>query len=308
MLNRTVFASAVATAVAALALVAVQPAAAVPHYVLPGESLWSVATANGIGTATLAAANGLTPDAFLISGTTIQVPVGSAASATTQTAAYVTRRHLVAPGESLSSVAAAHGVSISALAAANGLSPTAYIIIGTTLTIPGATTTSAAYTSTSSTTSKATSVALGTCSSNCTSGHRPIPTSERLTAQQVGDIAQSYGMSRTLVQAIGWQESGFNNAAVSSSNARGVMQLIPPTWDFVNRNLAGGKLNPASAHDNVVAGALYLRYLYRLKGGDRDATIGSYYQGPARKTVLPETQRYISSVLGFKNWYSRHPK
>jgi soluble lytic murein transglycosylase-like protein len=86
------------------------------------------------------------------------------------------------------------------------------------------------------------------------------------------------------------------------------MQIIPGTWEFINSQLAGGTLNPASAEDNVRAGSLYLRYLYRLKGGNRDATIGSYYQGPGRADTLPETQRYVTSVLGFKNWFAANGK
>ena len=44
--------------------------------------------------------------------------------------------HLVAPGESLSSIAAADGLSVSSLAAANGLSPNAFLTAGSTVVIP----------------------------------------------------------------------------------------------------------------------------------------------------------------------------
>jgi LysM repeat protein len=282
----------IASAAAILACSA-QSAGATAHYVQPGESLWSIASANGITAGTLAAANGLAADAQIISGTTIDVPVGGTTTSTSSTSQAVQSSsgggHLVQSGESLWSIASANGTSVDALAAANGLSSTAQIITGTSLTIPGGS-----------------SSAQSACD-GC-AGNVPVPTAERVSSGQVGDVASSYGMSRSLVQAIGWQESGFNNAALSSANARGVMQIIPSTWKFINNNLAGGTLNPASAHDNVAAGALYLRYLYRLKGGDRDATIGSYYQGPGRETVLPETQRYVSSVLGFKDWYARSGK
>ncbi|MGH2905795.1 MAG: lytic transglycosylase domain-containing protein [Solirubrobacterales bacterium] len=261
----------------ACAGLAVAAPSAQAHVVQPGESLWSVASANGITAATLAAANGLGAESQLIAGTTINVPGGSVVSSQSG-------GRVVQPGESLWSIASANGLSVASLAAANGLSPTAQLIAGTRIAVAGTTT------------------------SVNTAGTRPTPTAERVSAQQVGDIAQSYGMSRSFVQAVGWQESGFNNAALSPANARGVMQIIPPTWNFINRNLAGGTLNPASAHDNVAAGVLYLRHLYRLKGGSRDATIASYYQGPGRQYLLPETQRYVSSVLSFKNWYERNPK
>lgn len=60
-------------ALAALALTA--PAgAAVPHTVVPGESLWAVDAVNGFAFGTVAAANGLAADAHLVAGEEIQIP------------------------------------------------------------------------------------------------------------------------------------------------------------------------------------------------------------------------------------------
>jgi LysM repeat protein len=50
------------------------------HLVQPGESLWSVAVANGLSVGELASFNGLAEDTLLIAGETIQVPAGGAAS------------------------------------------------------------------------------------------------------------------------------------------------------------------------------------------------------------------------------------
>jgi LysM repeat protein len=65
-----------AGAVTAMAGAAGAPAAgaAVPHVVQPGETLWSIAAANGFTTRTVAAFNGLPEDAQIVEGTTIQVP------------------------------------------------------------------------------------------------------------------------------------------------------------------------------------------------------------------------------------------
>jgi LysM repeat protein len=48
--------------------------AAVPHTVLPGESFWSISSANGLSVSALAAYNGMTESSTLIAGTTISVP------------------------------------------------------------------------------------------------------------------------------------------------------------------------------------------------------------------------------------------
>ena len=54
----------------------------VAHTVQPGETLSGVAAVNGMSTADLAAANGLSDDAYLISGDTIQIPSASGAGTT----------------------------------------------------------------------------------------------------------------------------------------------------------------------------------------------------------------------------------
>jgi LysM repeat protein len=133
------------------ALVASQASAAVPHTVMPGETLWSIAAANNFTTHTLAAYNGLSDDAQVYVGETIQVPTedeGAAAVASASTSATASTStssgisHTVQPGESLSSVAAANGVSLGTLAADNGLAPDAYLIVGQQITIPSPSTTS----------------------------------------------------------------------------------------------------------------------------------------------------------------------
>jgi LysM repeat protein len=59
---------------AALPFLASPAPAAVPHTVLPGETLWSIAVASNFTTRTVAAFNGIPVDAHVIAGETIQVP------------------------------------------------------------------------------------------------------------------------------------------------------------------------------------------------------------------------------------------
>ena len=58
------------------------------HTVQPGESLSSVASANGTTIDALAAANGLSPDSFLIIGQAITIPTASGTTATSSTDTY----------------------------------------------------------------------------------------------------------------------------------------------------------------------------------------------------------------------------
>ena len=107
----------------------------------------------------------------------------------------------------------------------------------------------------------------------------PAPTNTRLDSGTVSSVASQHGVSGSLAAAVAYQESGFNNAMVSSANARGVMQVMPGTWTWIQDNLASTKLNPASATDNVAAGSLYLKSLLEQTGGDEATAIAGYYQG-----------------------------
>jgi hypothetical protein len=187
--------------------------------------------------------------------------------------------HTVAPGESLWSIAAQDGLTVDELAAANGLSPDAPLVAGTTLLIP-----------------PAADAGSGACVWDCASSVHPHPTDEVVTPEQVGAIAAEHGMSAPLVQSIAWNESAFDNASVSSAGARGVMQIIPDTWSFISEQLAERPLDPASALGNVEAGVIYLHHLYHLTGGDGDATVAAYLQGPNRDQLLPETEAYLREV------------
>jgi LysM repeat protein len=131
---------------AVVSLAAASPAAgAVPHVVAPGESLWSVASANGISVESLAAYNGLSSDSLLYTGSTIQVPTAAEVGITsTSTSTGSTAGHVVQPGESLWSVATANGITVSSLAAYNGLAEDSYLTVGQTLQIPAATSATAA--------------------------------------------------------------------------------------------------------------------------------------------------------------------
>lgn len=136
----------------AVALALATPArASTSHLVQPGETLSAIAAANGLSTASLAAWNGISAEGLLISGGSIIVPTtaeagvetaGSGASATTSGGSGAT--HSVVAGESLGSIAAANGISVADLAATNGLSVTGTLLIGTSLTIPEATSSTAA--------------------------------------------------------------------------------------------------------------------------------------------------------------------
>jgi LysM repeat protein len=319
-------------------------AAYTPHDIAPGESLYSIAAADGLSVGQLAAANGLSPSAHLLAGATLQIPpqgassglassgvasggAGSDAGAAT-TAGESTPSgasassaepagddgaggaasgggggYVVQPGDTLSALAVRYGTSVAALAANNGLDPNGILRSGVKLQLSrgggaAARSSSSVPVTTSATTTTPQSVGVNS---------PPYPTPERVSGSEVGSIANANGVPPSLAKAIGWQESGFNNALVSGADARGVMQILPTTWDWIQNNLTpSNPLAPASASENVRGGVLLLHSLLASTGGNAALAAAGYYQGLAsvrRRGMFGDTQQYVRSVLALRRQF-----
>ncbi len=109
----------------------------------------------------------------------------------------------------------------------------------------------------------------------------------------------------SLAEAIADQESGFNNALTSSADARGVMQILPGTWNWIGQTLAGpAPLSPASAYSNVRAGVLLLHSLLQSTGGNQAEAAAGYYQGlPSvlQHGMYSDTQQYVNDVTALRH-------
>ncbi len=178
------------------------------------------------------------------------------------------------------------------MAFVNGLDPSAPLLWGTAIKLPTGASAPAAQQGATASAQRAVVPAAA-----------PSPTPGVLDEASVKALAAEQGAPAALAAAIGWQESGFNNAMVSSANARGVMQVLPGTWDWIQQNLADRRLDPSSPQDNVRAGSLYLQRLLGETGGDEALAAAGYYQGLAsvrRIGMLPETQQYVANVLALK--------
>jgi LysM repeat protein len=265
------------------------------YSVRPGDTLSGIALQHGVSLDALAAANGLDPERFLLWGTTIRIPSASAGAVAPSQAAGAPQPlggYKVRPGQTLAGIAEAAGVPMQQIAFMNGLDPAHVLLAGTVLKLP----TGASQPASAGTPAPATTIVPAAA---------PSATSERVTSAQIAQVAAAHGVPASMASAIAWQESGFNNGFVSSANARGVMQLMPGTWDWVNHNLTGGNaLNPNSALDNVHAGVLYLRQLLNDFGGDQNSAIAAYYQGEGAvrsRGMYPETRQYVANVNALRS-------
>jgi LysM repeat protein len=276
------------------AVAASAPSSSGGYVVQPGDTLSAIAARLGVSVNSLAAANGLDPSALLISGTALHASGASAGGTATQASAPVSSSsaggYRVQPGDTLSALAARYGVSVNQLAALNGLSPSGVLLSGSTLHVGGAGAPAPAGTETVSTSPLASNGAQ--------------PTGQTVSSSEVGSIAASEGVPPSLAEAVGYQESGFNNSMVSSTGATGVMQIMPGTWNFIGQNLAGPPpLSPTSATDNIRAGSLLLHSLLAQTGGDPAMAAAGYYQGlqsVRQHGLFPDTQAYVNSVMALR--------
>jgi peptidoglycan hydrolase-like protein with peptidoglycan-binding domain len=185
------------------------------------------------------------------------------------------KRYVVKPGDSLTAIARRSHTTLSKLAKVNGINPSHTLLIGTALRLPAAV--SAAPTSVSA--SNATEVRAS-----------------------LDKWAAYYGIDPSLARALAWMESGFNNTVVSSVGAQGVMQLLPSTWDYVEKVLIGHAVQH-DADGNVQVGMAYLHHLLGAFGGDEHLALAGWYQGErAVKASGPYkvSKVFVANVLALR--------
>lgn len=114
----------------------------------------------------------------------------------------------------------------------------------------------------------------------------------------VREASERFGVDRELVHAIIRVESGYHPLAVSSAGARGLMQLMPATWEAMRASLELGP-DPFNARDNVLAGSYFLARLIRRYGGDIHRALAAYYWGPGNVDDHPSVAQWPPGVVRY---------
>ncbi len=118
----------------------------------------------------------------------------------------------------------------------------------------------------------------------------------------VADTARRMGVDPSLALAFAYQESGFDQRAVSPANAIGTMQVIPTSGEWAS-DLVGRKLNLLDPYDNATAGVAIIRQLIRTSK-DLDNAIAGLLPGP----VLGQQVRHVRGHQDLRRCHQGTPE
>ncbi|WP_291382497.1 lytic transglycosylase domain-containing protein [Demequina sp.] len=270
------------------------------YIVRSGDTLWSIARSVNTSVTSLAQANRLSNPSLIRAGQALTVPglAGAPVVATDKNVGSLsstTSAYIVRAGDTMAAIARRYGTTVSALAQTNNIANPSLIRIGQAITVPGGTP-SGLVGDTFLGRTYSTAVVAAANVNKATLNSMSVPSRTQMQ-QLVIDTARSMGVDPALAQAIAYQESGFNQRAVSPANAVGCMQVIPSSGEWAS-GLVGRHLNLLVAQDNVTAGVAILRQLQR-NGTSLDTAIAGYYQGERsvrERGMNSDTVRYVASV------------
>jgi len=138
--------------------------------------------------------------------------------------------------------------------------------------------------------------------------------------------AAEKNLDPALIAAVIYQESKFRDRT-SSAGAKGLMQLLPGTAEFIARKSGGTRFelqDLGTPQINIAYGSWYLRYLIGHYNGNQVLAIAAYNAGEdnvdrwvsaaggpdsfdvTRDIPFPETRAYVQGVLSKRGAYKKH--
>jgi hypothetical protein len=126
------------------------------------------------------------------------------------------------------------------------------------------------------------------------------PSSHDPYGDHIAEAAQRFELPAAWIRAVMRLESDGDPRARSPKGAIGLMQIMPETWAELRARYRLGD-DPYDPHDNIVAGAAYIRELFDRYGSP--AWIAAYNAGPGRyeealkgRPLPPETRAYVATL------------
>jgi LysM repeat protein len=268
------------------AAAAQSPSAWITYTVQLGDTLSGIAERYGVTLGSIVDANGIADPNNVPVGTVLDIPgVHGGNGGTTAVSSPSSSPglvHVVEAGEGLYEIAEQYGVSAESIVEANGFeSLDVAIHPGQVLAIPGG----------------------GT-------GVRWTNVQELSQAeyeQILDDAADEFGISRALIKAQAWIESGWQMSIVSHADAFGIMQIIPSTAEWAVLFLVPDAADwQTNARSNARLGVAIMHHWLLQSDWDVEVALASYYQGwdsLHEIGLYEDTKSYISAVLAFVPYF-----
>ncbi|WP_246719279.1 lytic transglycosylase domain-containing protein [Aminobacter ciceronei] len=119
-------------------------------------------------------------------------------------------------------------------------------------------------------------------------------------AAHITEASRRFAVPASWIRAVIRKESTGDARAVSGAGARGLMQIMPGTWEELRSRWPLGQ-DPFDPRDNILAGTAYLREMHDRFGSP--GFLAAYNAGPARYEAylaghpLPaETLAYVATL------------
>jgi len=115
----------------------------------------------------------------------------------------------------------------------------------------------------------------------------------------INEASETYGVDKNIIKSVILAESSAKENAVSSANAKGLMQIIDSTAKYLGIN------NVFDPKQNIMGGTKYLGELLRKYNGNLKFALAGYNSGPGnvdKYNGIPpfsETQTYVKRVIGY---------
>ncbi len=133
-----------------------------------------------------------------------------------------------------------------------------------------------------------------------TRGPQTPPSPSDRYADFIAEAAERFDIPAAWIRTVLRAESDGDARSTSSKGAMGLMQIMPQTWAELRIHYGLGE-DPYDPHDNIVAGAAYLRELFDRYGNP--GFLAAYNAGPGRyeasrkgRPLPPETRAYVDRL------------
>lgn len=117
--------------------------------------------------------------------------------------------------------------------------------------------------------------------------------------------AREHRNDPALLAAVIKVESNFRPNAVSEAGAKGLMQLMPDTAQWIAKETSDSRFTVnqlADPQTNIELGSWYLRYLLENNGQNESKALAAYNAGDS-EAAFRETRSYVKRVLKAREMY-----